>query len=45
MVLASAARHGVAEEDCLHAWAFAVDSYHVAEGMVMYIGPDRTRRR
>ena len=41
MVLHSAARHGVAEEDALHAWAFAIDAYHVSEGMVMYIGPDR----
>ncbi len=41
MVLHSAARHGVAEEDALHAWAFAIDAYHVSEGMVMDIGPDR----
>jgi hypothetical protein len=41
MVLHSAARHGVAEEDALHAWAFAIDAYHVSEGMVMCIGPDR----
>jgi hypothetical protein len=40
-VLQSAARHGVAEEDALHAWAFAVDASTVDAGMVMYIGPDR----
>lgn len=32
---------GVADEDALHAWAFAIDAYTVSEGMVMYIGPDR----
>jgi len=41
IVLHSATRHGVADEDALHAWAFAVDAYDVREGMVMYIGPDR----
>lgn len=41
IVLQSAARHGVAEEDALHAWAFATDALHVSGGMVMYIGPDR----
>jgi hypothetical protein len=40
-VLHSAARHGVAEEDALHAWAFAIDAFPVREGMVMYVGPDR----
>ena len=40
-MLQSAARHGVAEEDALHAWAFAIDAYNVGEGMVMYFGPDR----
>lgn len=41
IVLQSAARHGVAGEDALHAWAFAIDLYDMGEGMVMYIGPDR----
>jgi hypothetical protein len=41
IVLDSAARHGVAEEDALHAWASAVDVFTVDAGMVMYIGPDR----
>lgn len=39
--LTSAARHGVTEEDALHAWAFAIDAYTLREGMVMYVGPDR----
>lgn len=42
VVLESAARHGVADEDALHAYAFAIDSFIVDEGMVMYIGPDRS---
>lgn len=41
IVLASAIRHGVAEDDAVHAWAFAVDAYTLREGMVMYIGPNR----
>ena len=40
-VLQSAAQHGVAEQDALHAWAFAIDAYNVGQGMVAYIGPDR----
>lgn len=42
VVLESSARHGVAEDDALHAWAFAVDIYDIGEGLVMYIGPDRS---
>lgn len=41
IVLQSAARHGIAELDALHAWALAVDVYDLGEGLVMYIGPDR----
>lgn len=44
IVLESAGRHGVADEDALHAWAFATDSYQVDHGMVLYIGPDRSAR-
>jgi len=40
-VLQSATRHGVAERDALHALAFAIDTYTLNQGMVMYIGPDR----
>jgi hypothetical protein len=42
IVLNSAKRHGVAEEDTLHAWAFAIDAYEVEDGMVMYVGPARS---
>ena len=40
--LQSASRHGIAEEDGLHAWAFAIDVFSIDEGMVMYIGPTRS---
>lgn len=39
--LQSAARHGIAEGDAVHAWAFAIDAYDVGDGLVMYVGPDR----
>lgn len=42
LVLQSAARHGVAEDDALHAWAFATAAYHIDADMVMYIGPTRS---
>jgi hypothetical protein len=42
VVLESAARHGVNEDDARHAWAFAIDAYTIGEGMVMYIGPSRS---
>jgi hypothetical protein len=42
LVLESATRHDVREEDALHAWAFSIDAYHLGEGMVMYIGPSRS---
>jgi hypothetical protein len=40
--LQSASRHGVLEEDGLHAWAFAIDVFTIGDGMVMYVGPGRT---
>jgi hypothetical protein len=43
-VLESAGRHGVSEQDALHAYAFAVDSFIVDDGMVMYVGPDGSGR-
>lgn len=33
---------GVADEDAIHAWAFAVDAWTVDAGMVMYVGPSRS---
>lgn len=42
LVLQSATRHGIGEEDALHAWAFAATAYYVSNSMVMYIGPARS---
>ncbi len=42
LVLESAHRHGVANDDALHAWALAIDAYDLGEGLVMYIGPARS---
>lgn len=41
LVLESATRHGVDAPDALHAWAYAIDAFMLADGLVMYIGPDR----
>ena len=40
-VLQSAAWHGVAEQDALHAGSFAIDASTVGQGMARSIGPDR----
>lgn len=40
LALESAGRHGVDPEDAKHAWAFAIDVWHVDEGMAMYVGPN-----
>ncbi len=44
LVLQSAVRQGIAEEDALHAWAFAIDASNVGQGMVMHFGSDRDPR-
>lgn len=41
LVLESAGRHGVADEDALQAWANAIDVWLVDEHMALYIGPNR----
>lgn len=44
-ILAVAARkHGVTDEDMLHAYANPIRIYEVGEGLVMFIGPDRSTR-
>ena len=40
-LLESASRHGIAESDAVHAWAFSIDAYMVDDGFVTYLGPDR----
>lgn len=44
LVLESAGRHGVSDADARHAWAFAVDTWDLGEGFVMYVGHDRAGR-
>lgn len=40
IVLESAHRHGVSDEDMLHALRFAIRHITQADDMVMFIGPD-----
>lgn len=44
LVLQSATRHRVAPADALHAWAYAHDAFALGDGLVMYVGPDRSGR-
>lgn len=39
LVLASASRHGVDEEDALHAVRNAIDAYDIGNDMTKYVGP------
>ncbi len=41
IILESALRHGVSEDDMLHALRFAAHHVRQADDMVMFIGPDR----
>ncbi|TIC78999.1 hypothetical protein [Nocardioides sp. GY 10127] len=41
VIVESAHRHGVAEEDMLHALRFAITHVGQDDDMVMFIGPDR----
>ncbi|MFZ1287901.1 MAG: hypothetical protein WAR57_12785 [Candidatus Phosphoribacter sp.] len=40
IILESAHRHGVTEDDMLHALRFAIGHVRQADDMVMFIGPD-----
>jgi hypothetical protein len=42
LILGSAHRHGVPEEDVRHALSHPLDGFDVGEGMTMVVGPDRT---
>ncbi len=42
VIASSARRHGVDEEDMLHAYRNAIDAWALDEGLVMLIGPDRS---
>ncbi len=41
-VAPSARRHGVGDEDMLHAYRNATDAYALDEGLVMLVGPSRS---
>ena len=41
IILDSAHRHGVSDEDMLHALRFALHHVRQGDNMVMFIGPDR----
>lgn len=42
VIASSARRHGVDDEDMLHAYRNAIDAYALDEGMVMLVGPSRS---
>jgi hypothetical protein len=42
VIASSARRHGVDDEDMLHAYRNATDAWALDEGLVMLIGPDRS---
>jgi hypothetical protein len=42
IILDSAHRHGVSEEDMLHALRFAIHHVRQDDSMVMFVGPDRS---
>jgi hypothetical protein len=44
LVIASARRHGVADDDMLHTFRNAVRTYQVGEDMTMVIGADAAGR-
>jgi hypothetical protein len=44
IIAPSARKHGVADEDVLHAYANPIRLYAVDEGLQMFIGPDRAGR-
>lgn len=44
IILPSAHKHGIPEEDVLHAWRNAVDVWEQDDEMTMLIGPDCSAR-
>lgn len=41
-IASSARRHGIGDEDMLHAYRNATDAYALEEGLVMLVGPNRS---
>jgi hypothetical protein len=44
IVASSARKHGISDQDMLHAYANPIRIYEVGEGLVMFIGSDRSAR-
>lgn len=44
VILPSARRHAVSDDDMLHAWRNAIDAWELDEGLTMLIGPDGSAR-
>ena len=42
LMVSSARRHGVDDEDMLHPYRNAIDAWVLDEGLVMLVGPDRS---
>ncbi|MGH2747891.1 MAG: hypothetical protein ACRDKB_08205 [Actinomycetota bacterium] len=42
VIASSARRHGVDEEDMLHAYRNAIDAWTLDEGLIMLVGADRS---
>lgn len=42
VIAPSARKHGVEDEDTLHAYRNATDAWHLDDGLVMLVGPDRS---
>jgi hypothetical protein len=41
-ILASTLKHGIHEEDIMHAYRNPIRVFDVDEGLIMLVGPDRT---
>jgi hypothetical protein len=44
IIVSTARKHGVSDQDMLHAYANPIRIYEVDEGLAMFIGPDRSAR-
>jgi hypothetical protein len=42
VIASSARKHGVEDEDLLHAYRNAIDAYALEEGLIMLVGPALT---
>ena len=44
VVVSSARKHGVVDEDILHAYRNATHAWELDDGLMMLVGPDRSAR-